>query len=130
MFFGVDETQTELYAPENRESVEFNFFKESKMTLQNLEGKYFFQHSIIYDLMYKTLDGKEKPRPKIAKEIFGEKIYEELPEIKEEIKLDRSVFGFFNKCFLVNQLLSRYEYFLKFFERRDKFCYLITKRLL
>lgn len=56
-------------------------------------------------------DGKEKPQLKRAKEFLGEKFYEELSEIKEEIKLDRMEFGFFNKCFLVNQLLSKQGYF-------------------
>ena len=49
--------------------------------------------------------GKEKPRRERAKEVVGEKFYEELLEIKEKIKLDRSAFRFFNKCFLVNQLI-------------------------
>ena len=61
--------------------------------------------------MYKMTDGKEKPQLKRAKEILGEKFYEELSEIKEEIKLDRTEFGFFNKCFLANQLLSKHGYF-------------------
>ena len=49
--------------------------------------------------------GNEKLRRERAKEVPREKLYEELLEIKEKIKLDRSAFRFFNKCFLVNQLI-------------------------
>ena len=74
--------------------------------------------------------GKEKPRRERAKEVVREKFYEELLEIKEKIKLDRSAFRFFNKSFLVNQLISKYGYFLKFFERRDKYRFLIKKKFM
>ena len=64
------------------------------------------------------------------KEVLGEKSFEELLEIKEEIKTDRTEFGFSNKCFLVNQLILKYGYFLKFFERRDKDRFLIKKKFM
>ena len=32
MFFGIDDTQPELYAPENREKVAFDFFKGSELS--------------------------------------------------------------------------------------------------
>ena len=63
------------------------------------------------------------------KEVLGEKSFEELLEIKQEIKTDRTEFGFSNKCFLVNQLILKYGYFLKFFERRDKDRFLIKKKV-
>ena len=96
MFFRKDDTQSKLYAPENREMVE---------TFQNFDGEggNSFFDSVIYGLMSRKIEGKEKPGR--AKEVPGEKNYEELVEIKEEIKLDRRAFGFFNKCFLVNQLI-------------------------
>ena len=81
-------------------------------------------------LTQKKEGGNEKPRRERAKEVPGEKLYEELLEIKEKIKLDRSAFRFFNKCFLVNQLISKYGCFLKFFERRDKYRFLINKKLM
>ena len=39
---------------------------------------------------------EEKPKRERANEVLGEKIYEELVEIKEEIKLDWRAFGFFH----------------------------------
>ena len=130
MFFDVEDTQPELYAPENRETVKFDFSNGSeksilafKETLQTFEGENSFFNSIFYGLMHKKTEVKEKPLLEKAKDILGENLYDELSEIKEEIKLDRSVFRFF----LTNQLLSKHGYFLKFFERRDKFHYLIKR---
>ena len=76
-------------------------------------------------LTQKKEGGNEKLRRERVKEVPGEKLYEELLEIK-----DRSAFRFFNKCFLVNQLISKYGCFLKFFERRDKYRFLINKKLM
>ena len=69
--------------------------------------------------MHKKPEGKEKPLLEKAKDIVREELYDELSEIKEEIKLDWSILGFFDKCFLTNQLLSKHGYFLEFFERGD-----------
>ena len=129
MFFGVNDTQPGLYAPENREILDSDLFKgseksvsDSKKTLQNfdVEGG----GGIIF-LTQKKEGGNEKLRRERVKEVNGEKLYEELLEIK-----DRSAFRFFNKCFLVNQLISKYECFLKFFERREKYRFLINKKLM
>ena len=73
------------------------------------------------------VEGNMKPDKK-RQGIFLEKI-ENLIDIKDEIQLDRNLFGFFNRCFLVNELLSKYNYFLKFYERRDKFRFLMNKKL-
>ena len=44
--------------------------------------------------MHKKTLGKQKPLLEKVKDILGRKLYDELSEIKEEIKLDRSVFRF------------------------------------
>ena len=63
--------------------------------LQNFEGGNSFFNSIIYGLMHEKAEGKEKLLLKKEKDILGEKLYDELSEIKEEVKLGRGVFGFF-----------------------------------
>ena len=92
--------------------------KKHSKTLMGREGGIIF-------LTQKKEGGNEKLRTERVKEVPGEKLYEELLEIK-----DRSAFRFFNKCFLVNQLISKYGCFLKFFERRDKYRFLINKKLM
>ena len=49
--------------------------------------------------MSRKIKGKEKPRKERAKKVLGEQFYEWLIEIKEGIKVDRTAFEFFNKCF-------------------------------
>ena len=65
---------------------------------------------------------------KIA-EVLSSDFYNELIEIKDEIKLDRTTFGYFNQCFKVNDVSSNHNFFLKFFERRDVFRFLMQKKV-
>ena len=51
-----------------------------------------------------------------------------MPKIKDEIELEKTLFGFFSRCFLVNEVLSKYNFFLKFFKRRGKYRFLIQKK--
>ena len=62
-------------------------------------------------------------------EVFGENFFNELNEIEEEIKLDRTLFGYFDRCFKLNKVLAKHNYFLKFFERRDTDRFLIKKKV-
>ena len=74
-------------------------------------------------------EGKVKPEKKRAGHILGESFYEELIEIKDNIQLDKNLFGFFSKCFLVNKVLARYNFFLKLFEQREKFRFLVKRKV-
>ena len=65
-----------------------------KKNLKIFEGENFSFNSIIYGLIQKKTEVKEKPLLEKAKDILRGKLYDELSEIKEEIKLDRSVFRF------------------------------------
>ena len=53
----------------------------------------------------------------------------ELKEIEEEIKLDRTLFEYFDRCFKLNKVLAEHNYFLKFFERRNMYRFLIKKKV-
>ena len=137
MFFGTEDMQPELFAPENREDVEFDKFdgfeesvKKFKDTLQNFENTNnpFFD-SIVYGVMFRITEGKVALEKNIANNILRKDFYEGLVEIKDGIQLDKTLFGFFNRCFLVNKVLAKHNFFLKFFERRDKFRFLIKKKL-
>ena len=78
-------------------------------------------------MFYKS-EGKIIDRNKIE-EVLGDNFYNDLLEIKDEIKLDRTIFGYFNRCFLVNKVLVKYNFFLKFLERRDMFRFLLQKEV-
>ena len=118
MFFGTEDTQPELFAPEDRERVEFDKFegfeksvKKFKDTLQNFKnsGNPFFD-SILYGIMFKISEGKILKKDK-ANDVLGKNFYEELLEIKDDTQLDKTLFGFFDRCFLVNKILAKYNFF-------------------
>ena len=133
MFFGTDDTQPELFTPENGECVEFDKFegfeksvKKFKDTLQNFKntGNPFFD-SIVYGVMFRISDGKVFEQNKVN-DVLEKYFYEELLQIKDNIQLDKTLFGFFNRCFLANKVLAKHNFFKKIFrERRDKFRFLI-----
>ena len=78
--------------------------------------------------MYHMAKGKILDKSKI-KDVLGNDFYNDLIEIKNEIQLDRTIFGYFDRCFLFNKVLAKYNFFLKFFERRDIYRFQIKKKL-
>ena len=60
--------------------------------------------------MFYKLEGKIIDRDKI-KEVLGYNFYNHLLEIKDNIKLDMTIFGYFDKCFQANEVLARYNFF-------------------
>ena len=134
MFFGTEDQQPELYEPQNREDVEFDKFvgfeesiKKFKETLQSFENtdNPFFD-SIVFGLMFKITEGNVLQNNKVN-DVLIKDFYEGLLEIKDDIQLDETLFGFFNRCFLKNKVLAKHNFCLKFFERRDKVQHLIKK---
>ena len=67
-------------------------------------------------------------KDKVEKRIRAD-FYNDLLEMKGNIKFDRTIFGFFDKCFLVDTALVKHNFFLKFFERRDDFRFLRQKKV-
>ena len=56
--------------------------------------------------------------------------FSELKKIKHNIMLDYTVFGYLDKCLLLNDVLARYfGCFLRFHERRNKYRYQLRKKL-
>ena len=58
---------------------------------------------------------------------WGGDFHKDFCEVKDQLKRDTSMYGFFDKCVLVNEFLTRKNLFLKFYEKRDKYRYLIKK---
>ena len=76
---------------------------------------------MVYALAY--LKKNEKPVDFLtAKNAIGTEKFLKLKAIEKEIMLYYTQFGFFDRCMKVNGLLAReFGYFLRFFERRNKF---------
>ena len=109
-------------------SINFQSLKDLSKTLKEDTDNPFFDATIFGLVTYLTEGEKENDWGKIQ-ETIGNDFYNDLLEIKDGIKLDRSIFGFFDRCFLANQVLAKHNFFLKFFERRDDFRFQIKKKV-
>ena len=78
--------------------------------------------------MYYRCGSEQIVQEKII-EVLGENLFNDLKAVEEEIKLDRTLFGYFDRCFKLNEVLAKHNYFLKFFERRDTYRFLIKKKV-
>ena len=58
---------------------------------------------------------------KNVRETLGDELFFKLKKIENFYMLDHSVFVFFYCCQKVNEVLSEFGYFLRFYERRNKF---------
>ena len=66
---------------------------------------------------------KTEKRPNLdqAKEILGSDFYLTLKEIEPDVMLDHTIFDFFEQCTRMNEVLAKFGYFSRFYERRNKF---------
>ena len=71
---------------------------------------------LIYGIMFYKSNSEIIDKNKTT-EVIGEDFYNDLLEIKDEIKLDRTLFGHFDRCFIVNQVLAKHNFFLKFLQQ-------------
>ena len=65
---------------------------------------------------------------KDAQKILSDDPYFDLIDIEPETMLDKTLFGFFESCYKINKIISKHGFFLKFFERRNMYRFLIKKR--
>ena len=79
--------------------------------------------------MHDKLKEKSKVKLECVREVLGNDLYFDLKKIKNDIMLDHSLFDYFERCRSVNSILSKYNYFLRFFERRNKFRYQVKQKL-
>ena len=64
-----------------------------------------------------------------AKETLGDELFFGLKQVEGSVMLDHSLFGYFGRCWLVNNILAKHNYFLRFYERRNKFRYQLRRKL-
>ena len=71
----------------------------------------------------------KNPDLDLAKEILEADSYLQLKEIEPDVMLDHTIFGFFERCTKMNKVLAKFGYFLRFYERRNKFRYQLRQKL-
>ena len=72
---------------------------------------------------------EERPNFDQIKEILGQDFYLALKEIEADVMLDHTIFGFFDRRSAINEIMAKLGYFLKFYERRNKFRYQLRQKL-
>ena len=78
--------------------------------------------------MYHKLNGQNIMLEKVE-ETLGRKFFMELKLIDKSVMLDHSVSGFFNQSMVANKVLSEFGFFLRFYERRNKFRFQLRQHL-
>ena len=59
---------------------------------------FFFFDTVIFGAMFYKSEGKTIVKDKV-KDVLGNDFYNDLLEIKDEIKLDKTIFGYFDRFF-------------------------------
>ena len=117
--------QPELYAVENRDKKfeKIQKFKKSLFSFNDNKTENFFFDAIIYGLVFKLSEGKSLTRGKVES-VLGRGNF---CDVKDQLKLETSIYGFFDKCAFANELSAKRQFSLKFYERRDRCRYLIKE---
>ena len=63
-----------------------------------------------------------------AEKTLGTDLFFELKKVEKSTMLDHSIFGFFNRCQSIKNVLDDFGYFLTFYERRNKFRYQLRQK--
>ena len=133
-YFGENDL-TELFDPENREEVEFDYsernqsrsskFKNSLLHFENVDNPFFYL--VIYGFLYNKLNG-ENIKLEDTEKFLGTNLFTDLDEIEKKMMLNHSIFGYHDQCQLINQILSTHGFFKRFYGR-NKFRYQLRQNL-
>ena len=63
----------------------------------------------------------------LKKEIENDKLFDALSSVKEKLRLDLDIQNFDNQCFSVNALLNKNGLFLRVYELKENFRYVIKQ---
>ena len=131
-----DEDLPEMSSPEDRDHVEFdnsectkertNNFRKNLQLFDNKSIENYFFYSVVYGRMSQKTENKSNIDQ--FKEILGQDFYLALNEIEPDVMLDHTIFGFFERCSIMNEVLAKFGYFLRFYERKNKFRYQLRQK--
>ena len=105
-------------------------FKKTFFKFEDIDAKdSFFGGAVLLGLLTKLSSANKNFTVECTTKKLGKEFPEKLFSGKENLHLDYSFEYFFGKCHLVNKLLEEKHLFLRVYERRDKFRFLIKKGL-
>ena len=119
-FVDTRDLQHELYAVENKGDVifdEFTGYKKyvtiSKKPLSSFEDsrtENSFFDGVIYGLYLNFQMEKSLTKDEVES-VLGREFYNDFFNVKDKLKLNTSLYGFFDKCFIANELLAKKHFF-------------------
>ena len=127
-YFDSDEAETTWHDFSNFEG-KVKLFKKSLNLPHGIENPDSFFYSILYAIRHNFTEKVDflQDEENLKKDV-GIALSNDLFEIKSLLRLDgQDKLNFENQCFKVNTILSRYNLFLRVFELKDKFRYLIKQ---
>ena len=95
LYYGTEDVQPELYALEDRESVSFNKcsgYEKSAEKFKNILKNFEDSENQFFDVMFYKSNCEIIDKNRIV-EVIGEYFYNDKLKIKDEIKLDKKLFG-------------------------------------
>ena len=104
-------------------------FKSTLLIMQGFGNTDSFYYVLLYTIQYQFKNKKNEcdNDDELKKYIDNDQLYDALSAVKEKISLDLDIQNFENQCFSVNNLLNKYGLFLRVYEMKDKFRYLIKQ---
>ena len=102
--------------------------KSSLVNPQGADNPDSFFYSILYALRYR-LTNKDEPcidDAELGSDVKTE-IFDEVNLLRDRLRLDLELMNFENQCFQINRILMKNNFFLRVFELKDKFRYLIKQ---
>ena len=128
-YFDSDEEEQEELNEFPKFETKVKLFRESLINPHGLENLDSFFYAILYAIRFK-LTGKVDfvEQEDSLKQDVGIALSDDLFEIKSLLRLDgQDNLNFENQCFQINTILSRHDMFLRVFELKDKFRYIIKQ---
>ena len=118
-----------MFSLEDRNHVEFdnsectkeiaNNFKKTLQRFINKSIESHFFYSVVYGLISQKTE--KKTNFDQFKEILGHNFYLALEEIEPDVMLDHTIFGFFERCSIMNEVLAKFGYFWGFMKGEISF---------
>ena len=110
-------------------------FTKTLLNPQGLNNKDSFFYSILFAIRYRLTDkfdiiDDDDDDDDVDEQIkvdIGAEIFEEIYTLKDVLKLDLDILNFENQCLKINQILNKYNLFLRVFELKQKFHCLIKQ---
>ena len=103
-------------------------FRKTLLCFSESEESNLFFSAAIYGIFYLNSQNRPVPDFTIACNAINKEKIEKLSDIKQDIMLDYTQFGFWEKCFKLNEVLAdHFGLFLRFYEHRNKYRYLLRK---